>query len=525
MAEYSQHVVKSGETLGKIAATNGTTIGELVALNGLSNPDLIRVGQILNIRRASDTTYVVRKGDSLSAIAAHYGVTVEALVAANGIENPNVISAGAELAIPTGTPSIYAVPVTTHAPAPSGSFPVPGSKSIASAKIARASVLSKSIGKCYRYVKRALLAGGAVDHYLGGVAAVEAGPLLIKQGFVDILGLAQAGIKSPYDAPVGAVIVYKATPGATDKNRIYGHIEIRTEDGFASDYFSPRARTGARDNGLVSNSSSGRAVLGVFVKPEVAAVASPLIVSQPSPVVADGNPFGAGNLLLPTVNGKYAGAILEAATRTGIAPQTIAAIINSEAAKIPATGQWNANSKASTSTATGLTQFINSTWRGEAVRSGGLLNDEAKRLGVVNASNAIVDDARLLAMRLDPRVSILAGADYAIANLVILRNAGALPVTLDPAGTAKLAYLAHHEGPNRATRFLRGQMGYVTDGILAANVPNAARRQELLDAAGGDRGVAYRTWFAGYVDRNVDIRQFMADKTGVTIPNLAAFFL
>jgi LysM repeat protein len=82
MAEYLQHVVKSGETLGKIAVKNNTTVGELVALNGLSNPDLIREGQILNIRRVSNTKYIVRKGDSLSVIAAHYGVSVEALAVA-----------------------------------------------------------------------------------------------------------------------------------------------------------------------------------------------------------------------------------------------------------------------------------------------------------------------------------------------------------------------------------------------------------------------------------------------------------
>ena len=525
MAEYLKHVVKSGDTLGKIAATTGTTVGELIALNGLSNPDLISIGQILNVRRVSDTKHIIRKGDSLSTIAAHYGVTVEAIAAANGIDNPNVIAVDVVLVIPTGKPSSHVVPVQSPTPAPTGLVPAPGSKSIATAKIARASVLNKSIGKCYRYVKRALLAGGAVDHYLGGASAIEAGPLLLKQGFIDILGLEQAAIKSPYDAPVGAVIVYKAASGATDKNRIHGHIEIRTEDGFASDYFSQRARTGARENGLVINSSSGRAVMGVFVKPEVAATPATATPIQAAPHVPDGDPFGPGNLLLPSVNGKYAGSIIEAATRTGIAPQTVAAIINSEAAKIPTTGQWDANSKASTSSATGLTQFINDTWQGEAKRPGGLLNDEAKRLGVVNADNAIVDKARLFAMRLDPRISILAGADYAIANLAILRGAGVLPAALDPAGTAKLAYLAHHEGPNRATRFLRGQMGYVTDGIFAANVPNNARRQELLAAAGGDRGSAYRTWFAGYVDRNVDIRQFMVNKTGVIVPNLSAFFL
>lgn len=43
------HIVKSGETLGLIAARYGTTVVKLAAVNSLVNPDLIRVGQVLTI--------------------------------------------------------------------------------------------------------------------------------------------------------------------------------------------------------------------------------------------------------------------------------------------------------------------------------------------------------------------------------------------------------------------------------------------------------------------------------------------
>lgn len=533
MSNYLQQAIKSGDTLGKIARANGVSVGELIALNGIADPDRIAIGQILNIRRLSDSSYVVQKGDSLSTIAAHFGVTVAALAKANGIANPNLIAEGASLSIPTGAPGNLFPPITL--PPAGGAMPKPGAAAIAAARIARSSVRDRSAGLCYRYVKRALLAGDAVDHYLGGTAAIEAGPLLVRQGFVDILNLSAATFRSPYDAPEGAVIVYKATPTATDRNRIYGHIELRTADGFASDYFSPRARTGARENGLALNGPAGRAVAGVYIKPETgeatAAASPPLLPATPppapasSPAPAINGPYGAANLLLPSVNGKYHAAIVEAAQRTDLAPQTIAAIIDAEAAKIAATGQWNANSRAATSSATGLTQFLDGTWRGEARRAGGLLNAEAKNAGVVDSNDAIIDDLRLLKLRFDPRVAILAGADYAVANLAILRQAGVLPATLDPAATAKLAYLAHHEGPGRAIKFLRGQMGYVTPAILAANVPNPARRQTLLAAADGNVGTAYRQWFAGYVDANIDVTQFMANSAGVVVPYLARFFV
>jgi LysM repeat protein len=43
------HLVSSGETLTSIARRYATTVSALVTLNGLSDPDLIRVGQRLQI--------------------------------------------------------------------------------------------------------------------------------------------------------------------------------------------------------------------------------------------------------------------------------------------------------------------------------------------------------------------------------------------------------------------------------------------------------------------------------------------
>lgn len=529
MSEYLRYLVKRGDSLARIARDNQTTVGELVALNAIADPDRIAPGQVLNVRRLSDASYVVQKGDSLSAIAAHYNVTVAALADANGIANPNLIAVGTKLVIPTGGEARAVDPILLDVPDLHGDVPEPGRTSLKSASIARQSVLARSAGLCYRYVKRALLAGGAVDHYLGGKAALEAGPLLVQEGFVDILGLPTAGIRSPYDAPEGAVIVYKATPTATDRNRIYGHIEIRTADGFASDYFSQRARTGPRDNGLALNSASGRVVCGVYVKPDIpaaeVAAPPPVVVVPPAPAEAPGDPYTAANLNLPAINGKYLAAIIEAATRTAMAPQTIAAIIEAEAAKVAGSKQWDANSKSTSSSARGLTQFLDGTWRGEARRAGGLLNAEAKAAGVVNAANVIVEDARLLAMRFDPRISILAGADFAVANVAFLRTKGVLPAVVDPGATAKLAYVAHHEGGPGAVFFLRGQMNYVKPATMRANVPNETRRNELIAAAGGNIGAAYRNWFSGYVDTRIDVRNFMVSREGVVIPSLSSFFV
>lgn len=247
------------------------------------------------------------------------------------------------------------------------------------------------------------------------------------------------------------------------------------------------------------------------------------------PVAAHG-PWQPGNLKLAPANEVYRPHLAEAAQRTAMPAQVVAAIIDAEAAKRPATGAWLADSKATTSSATGLTQFLDATWRGEARRAGSLLGEEAVRLGCIAADGTVHDDKALLAMRLDPRVAILTGADFARTNLAALRRAGVpgadmLGAGADPAGLAKLAYLAHHEGAGRAVAFLKGRMSYVTPAILGANVPDRGRRQRLLDSAGGQVGAAYRAWLCGYVDSVIDVRRFMVDPAGVSVPALASYFV
>lgn len=234
-----------------------------------------------------------------------------------------------------------------------------------------------------------------------------------------------------------------------------------------------------------------------------------------------GDRFGPDNLLLG-VNDDFADAIKEAATKTGMACQTVAAIINAEAAK-DKSGKWLAKSKATTSSASGLTQFLDATWRGEAQRAGGLLNAEAKALGLVSAANKVVDAARLLQLRFDPRVSILAGADFARNNLAAMRKVGVIGGSVDPAGLAKLAYLAHHEGAPGAIKFLKGDMSYVKQATFNANVA-AKNRASFMTKGGQNLGRAYRIFLADYVDRNIVVTKFMKAIGGVNVPALSSFF-
>ena len=98
------YIVKSGDTLSKIAKEYNTTVSNLVRLNNISNPNLIYPGQIININNSNTIengqnscgkiTYTIKRGDTLSKIAKEYNTSVNKLVMLNNISNPNLIYTG-----------------------------------------------------------------------------------------------------------------------------------------------------------------------------------------------------------------------------------------------------------------------------------------------------------------------------------------------------------------------------------------------------------------------------------------------
>ncbi len=154
------YTVQPGDTLFSIARRYNTTVSDLVATNQIANPNLILVGQLLNIPGAeantagaaaavvaaapaaeaataitsapaasapaaaapaaaaavvpvvggSGVTYVVRPGDTVYRIATRYGTTVTAVAQANNLANANTIYVGQVLIIPAA--GSYAAPTT-----------------------------------------------------------------------------------------------------------------------------------------------------------------------------------------------------------------------------------------------------------------------------------------------------------------------------------------------------------------------------------------------------------------------------
>lgn len=141
------HLVKSGDTLGGIAAKYQVSLSSVLAANGMSLKTIIYPGQkiLLGVKTATAPvvtpapapapapvavptpapapapagakTYIVQPGDTLSRIASSNGVSLSALLAANGMNLQTIIYPGQKITITgTATTTTPTAPSTTASP-------------------------------------------------------------------------------------------------------------------------------------------------------------------------------------------------------------------------------------------------------------------------------------------------------------------------------------------------------------------------------------------------------------------------
>jgi len=130
-----QHRVERGDSLSVIAARYNTTVSELVAMNQLRSKHRIRAGQVLNLPYKGPVslasipgeaeTYIVRSGDTLSRIAQRAGVRESELLALNAMPGGDRIYPGQEIVLRVVTPAVPTA-VTAAAPADAPVLPPAG---------------------------------------------------------------------------------------------------------------------------------------------------------------------------------------------------------------------------------------------------------------------------------------------------------------------------------------------------------------------------------------------------------------
>ncbi|NIJ20850.1 hypothetical protein FHS95_002542 [Sphingomonas naasensis] len=208
-------------------------------------------------------------------------------------------------------------------------------------------------------------------------------------------------------------------------------------------------------------------------------------------------------------NARYAETFKVAEARTGLPASALAAIVDAEAAKA-GDGSWNTHSRNPRSSAAGLGQFLSGTWVELAQTQGSWLNGYASERGWLDGRGRLQtgNRAELLALRYDPKASILGVADLAKGNLDRLEKAG-VRVRTDAETLAKAAYLGHHLGLGDAKKFLSGgiEAGRARM-LLSAQIGSSAAEQRIANA--GNATQAHRQWLLGFIDRRIRPEAFAA---------------
>ena len=100
----SAYVVRSGDSVARIADFHGVSQNDLRAMNGLKKGDDVKVGQEIKIphtlRGGTSRGHVIRSGDTLASIAKKHGVSVRLLARANKLKQGEPLALGRTLIIP-----------------------------------------------------------------------------------------------------------------------------------------------------------------------------------------------------------------------------------------------------------------------------------------------------------------------------------------------------------------------------------------------------------------------------------------
>jgi membrane-bound lytic murein transglycosylase D len=109
-SKSGRHVVRRGDTLWSIARRHGVSMDDLADKNGLTRKGKLSIGQVLaipgtttlasantNAVSSRSMTYVVRSGDTLSRIASKFRVRLSDLLGWNDLTSRSVIKPGQRL--------------------------------------------------------------------------------------------------------------------------------------------------------------------------------------------------------------------------------------------------------------------------------------------------------------------------------------------------------------------------------------------------------------------------------------------
>lgn len=390
-------------------------------------------------------TYTVQRGDTLSAIAKHYGVSVDAIAQANHLSDTNKIAVGQVLEIPK----------------PAGS----------QSKQEKNDNWSETVLRFVDSIERPI--AGLMVRLVSGDSEVR--------GKTDANGCAPAVHCKTSDATIAIHVERHVTKGGGEKQvatyaPLAGKQMVRVQSGKHVETTKMRQHKGTPEKPPRT------------LKPSTSKEKLETRTTAGHPITCSvGCECPNEDDLLLGANNVYRDWVKQAAKRACLMPQAVAAVMNAEASKEKG-GKWKADSKSGKSSATGMTQFLDASWLGEAMSSGTYLNDKCQKEGWLSQDEKgawrfkkadgkyvtgpglernvrkLVTSARkasdknlqkLLDLRYEPEFAIMTAMDYAKANLNGLRARGYAVDGLNDVEKARIMYLCHHLGLADAVHFIQ----------------------------------------------------------------------
>jgi LysM repeat protein len=143
-AGVAEYTVVKGDTFSSIAKKRGVSIKAIQEANPGVDPKKLKIGQQLVIPAATvsaavsnptaalagEQVYVVKSGDTLTRIATHFGTTAKAIRSANNLTTDKIkvgdkLKIPAKASAPASAPAPVPAPVTPAEPAPMTPMPAP----------------------------------------------------------------------------------------------------------------------------------------------------------------------------------------------------------------------------------------------------------------------------------------------------------------------------------------------------------------------------------------------------------------
>ena len=327
-------------------------------------------------------------------------------------------------------------------------------------------------------------------------------------------------------------------PGRTVSSSSNGATKLRTQGASSTAKAEPGIWTrisnavGDGFDWLTGDDETSTSAHSTPAKPAPRPVIAQTRVEDGKPLHAIGAVFAEANLYLTPANEKYRKLLIAIAKEHGLTPHALAALINAEASKLD-NGEWNANAKAGSSSAAGLTQFLNLTWLQVATDRRSAVNQKLKAdygyeqvngkwdgdvysiHGKTGKNKTPIKSQLILPWRYIPEYAIDAAAVYGLVNMESLKEKGLDTRRLAPEDLAKVMYLAHHEGAAGAIKVIRGTLDDDKAKELLPVQVGDEKAAELFKRFKGDYDKAYTHWLYSYIDAKINVVAYMVKPEGL----------